>query len=161
HPLIAPDGLDVVVLLERVHQLQKLLRVFTTNLDLGRGFPGELHSFAFPEHRLERPGNVVETVDAGPDAVTVIVTFDVLGPRFNRGFENLVGVASARRIFDEAEPGKTVADAAAGTEALVADLLVIIGVGAGCLVDGALNIVLGHRLGPRGNDCGAKTRVRV
>jgi hypothetical protein len=50
---------------------------------------------------------------------------------------------------------------ASGAVALVADLLVVLAVVARRLVDGALDVVLGHVLGPGGQDRGAQARVHV
>src|SRR6185369_7964435 len=69
HVVIAPDGLDVVVLFERVDQLHQLLRVTAANFDLGRGLPRELRAFAFAQHAFERAGDFVQRIDADPDAV--------------------------------------------------------------------------------------------
>ena len=48
---------------------------------------------------------------------------------------------------------------AAGPVALVADLVIDLGVAAQRLLDGALDIVLGHVLGPRRDDGGAQPRI--
>ena len=137
----------------------------------------------------------MEAVDAGPDAVAILVRFDVFGTGLDRRFQDLVGIAGAGGIFDQPEPLEAVADAAAraqiaailgedradvgrgavavvgqrfdddrdsaGAEAFVADLLVIGGVAARRLVDRPLDIVLGHRLGARGDHRGTKTRIRI
>ena len=50
---------------------------------------------------------------------------------------------------------------AARAVALVADRLVVLGVAAGGLLDGALDVVLGHVLGARGLDGEAQARVHV
>ena len=50
---------------------------------------------------------------------------------------------------------------ASGPVALVADLVVILRIAAGRLVDGALDVVLGHVLGAGGEDRGAQARVHV
>ena len=41
---------------------------------------------------------------------------DVVGAGFDRGFEHLVGIAGAGRIFDQAQALEAVADAAARAE---------------------------------------------
>ena len=50
---------------------------------------------------------------------------------------------------------------AAGAIALVADLVVVLAVRARCLLDGAVDIVLGHVLDPGGDDGGAQAGIHV
>src|SRR6185437_11164088 len=84
HVVIAPDGLDVVVLFERIDEVHQLLRLLAADLDLGRRLPRELRAFRFAEHGLERACNLVQAVDRGPDTVAVLVAFDVLGAGLDR-----------------------------------------------------------------------------
>src|SRR6185312_1511139 len=114
--VIAPDGLDVVIFLEAIDQLHQLLGVAAPYFHFGRGPPGEFGAFAFAEHRLERAGDFVEAVDAGPDSVAVLVRFNVLGADLDRRFQDLFCIARAGWIFDQAEAREAVADASAGTE---------------------------------------------
>src|SRR5690348_8129327 len=138
--LVAPDGLDVVVFLERVDELHQRLGVVALDLDLGGRLPRQLGALAFAEHRLERAGDLVEAVDAGPDAVAVLIAFDIFGAGLDRGFEDLVGVPRARRIFDEAEALEPVADAATG-----AQIAAVLGE-CGAHVGGGAVAVVGQRL---------------
>ena len=55
----------------------------------------------------------------------------------------------------------TIDGGAARAVALVADLVVVLGVAARALLDGALDVVLGHVLGPGRQDRGAQARVHV
>src|SRR3546814_12290239 len=75
-----------------------------------------LGAFGFAEHRFERAGDLVERFLRGPDLVAILARRDVLGPCFQRGFEQRVGVARARRIGDEAHPIEAVADRARRSE---------------------------------------------
>src|SRR5206468_4084648 len=54
-----------------------------------------------------------KALDAGPDAVSVLVALDVLGSGLDRRFEHLLVIAGAGWIFDQSQPLEAVADAAA------------------------------------------------
>src|SRR5690348_13715269 len=116
HLLVAPDGLDVVVVVECVHQLQQLLRFVSAHLDLRRRPPRKLRALALAKQRLERLGDFVKVLDAAPDTVTVVIRLHVVGAGFDCRFQNLVRVTRARRIFDQPEPFEAVADTAARAE---------------------------------------------
>jgi hypothetical protein len=45
----------------------------------------------------------VQRFHFGPDGVAVVGAFDIVGARFDRGFEHLFLVARAGGIFDQAE----------------------------------------------------------
>src|SRR5262249_54777103 len=114
--LVPPDVLDVVVLIERFHQSGELLSLLSADLGLGRRPPGELRAFGLAEHRLERLADLVEVLDAGPDAVAVLVALDIVGSSLDRRFQDLVGIAGLARIFDQTKALEAVAHAAARAE---------------------------------------------
>src|SRR6476661_1266097 len=60
--VIAPDGLDVVILLEAVDQLDQLAGIVAADLDRGGGTPGELDALGLAKRILERAGDAVEIV---------------------------------------------------------------------------------------------------
>src|SRR3546814_9125070 len=66
--IIAPHGLDVIVVVERIDQLEQGLRGrFVGDFALQRRAPGELHALGLAEFGFERLGDFVQAVDAGPD----------------------------------------------------------------------------------------------
>src|SRR3546814_14996720 len=91
----------------------------------------------------------------GPDLVAILARRDVLGPCFQRGFEQRVGVARARRIGDEAHPIEAVADRARRAE--IAAVLRHRGAHVG---DGAVAVV-GQRLDDQRNAPGRSEERRV
>src|SRR3954468_7141265 len=153
HLLVAPDALDVVVLFQRIHQLEEELRIVAANFHLGRRAPGELRALAFAEQRLERLCDGVQVLDTGPDAVAVLVGPDVAPPRLDGRFQNLVGIARTRRIFDEAEPLEPMADAAAGAE-----IAAILGESSADVGRGAVAVV-GQRLDDDRDSAGPESFV--
>src|SRR3546814_9281865 len=84
---------------------------------------------------------------------SILARRDVLGPCFQRGFEQRVGVARARRIGDEAHPIEAVADRARRAE--IAAVLRHRGAHVG---DGAVAVV-GQRLDDQRNAAGAEAFV--
>lgn len=103
--IIAPHGLHVVVIVERVDQLEQCLRdALITDFGLERRAPSKLHAFRLADRGFERLGDLVQIFDARPDLMAVFGGFDILCPGVERGFERLVGIARARRIDDLAEP---------------------------------------------------------
>src|SRR3546814_8643400 len=67
--IIAPDGLDIIVVIERVDQLKQLLRRALLDVDHRLRLPGELCAFRFAEHGFKRFGNFVQGILRGPDFV--------------------------------------------------------------------------------------------
>src|SRR3546814_602210 len=67
--VIAPDGLDVVIVLQRVDQLHQRRRIAFVHFDGGLGLPGELGAFRRAELGLQRPGDFVQRVHGGPDLI--------------------------------------------------------------------------------------------
>src|SRR5690606_3257317 len=76
--VIAPHGLHVVVVLERVDQLEQRLRVAFGDFDGEVGLPRELDALGLAEARLERPGDFVQRFHVGPDRVAVGIALDAL-----------------------------------------------------------------------------------
>src|SRR3546814_20307191 len=64
--VIAPDGLDVVVVVEHVEQPEQRRGVPFVNLDPRLRAPGELVAFGFAEHRFERARALGERFLRGP-----------------------------------------------------------------------------------------------
>ena len=88
HVVIAPDGLDVVVFLERVDQLHQRCGVVAAHFDLGRGPPRQLGAFGFASIGSSA-SDFVQAVDAGPDAVATS-SRSTSSPGLDRRFEHLV-----------------------------------------------------------------------
>src|SRR5206468_1637548 len=105
------------------------------------------------EHRLERSGDLVEAVDAGPDAVTLVVGLDVLGAGLDRRFQHLVGIPGTDWIFDQAEPLEAVADASAR-----AQIAAVLGEDRADVGRGAVAVV-GERLDDDRHSAGAEALV--
>src|SRR3546814_4535708 len=74
---------------------------------------GQLDAFGLAQFGLDRLGDLVQAVDAGPDVVAVLGRFDIVGAGVERRLEHRVGVARTRRIGDQADPVEAVADASA------------------------------------------------
>ena len=110
--VIAPDGLDVVVVLERVDQLHQ---VAASSPRTSTSVAGFQPSLALPPRRarLERLGDFVQRSRARSRSRWPSSSrFDILGAGLDRRFEHLVGIARAGAIFDQAHPLEAVADAA-------------------------------------------------
>src|SRR3546814_11976497 len=90
----SPDGLDIIVVIERVDQLEELLRRAFIDVDHGLRLPGELCAFRFAEHGFKRFGNFVQGVLRGPDFVFFLGRAHVL--RTRRSEERRVGKDGVR-----------------------------------------------------------------
>src|SRR3546814_5895354 len=106
-----------VVVVKRVDQLEQRLRGrLVGDLALQRRAPGQLDAFGLAQFGLDRLGDLVQAVDAGPDVVAVLGRFDIVGAGVERRLEHRVGVARTRRIGDQADPVEAVADDSARTQ---------------------------------------------
>src|SRR5215218_2243420 len=107
--VIAPDGLDVVVLFERVDELHQRAGIVAADLHFEPGLPAELDRFRLAQSTFQGLGDFVEGIDGGPYLVAVLVGLHVVGAGFDRCFQHLVRIAHARAIFDQAHPLEAVA----------------------------------------------------
>src|SRR5579863_861360 len=67
--VIAPDGLDVVVIVEHVDQLQQRPRIVLADNRLDPRFPAQLDRFGLAQHLFEFARHRVQHVTGGPDRV--------------------------------------------------------------------------------------------
>src|SRR6185369_2398764 len=88
--VIAPDGLDVVILFERIDQLHQRRRVVAGDGGFILRLPAELDRLGLAERALQRLGDFVQGVDRGPDFMAVLVALDVVGAGLDRGFQHLL-----------------------------------------------------------------------
>ena len=179
--VIAPDGLDVVVLLERVDQLHQARASSPRTSTSVDGFQPSFAASASPSaassalatscrlsmrsrcggrprrtrRRRRRPRSPPRApcrhrrqpapYSIRPSRSKPWLTLPP-APRLPPFFEKTVRTLVAVRLRLSVS-ASTIERDSAGAEALVADFLVILGVRARGLVDRALDIVLGHRLG--------------
>src|SRR5687767_4334893 len=79
HFVIAPNRLDVVVLLERLDQADQPFGVVARNPDAGLSPPAQADALGRAERGFERARHRVKIVDGSPDLVAFLVGIDVGG----------------------------------------------------------------------------------
>ena len=87
---VGVDVLDVVVLVQQVHQLQQLLAGVVVDGDRVLRLPGQRRLAGFAEFRFERLGDIPKGFLRGVDLVTAFAGDHVVGAGLDRRVEHRV-----------------------------------------------------------------------